>query len=119
MGSQSSKVADTHSTFDEKTRYSLQARSDAASTAALLSRLNISPSERARRSEQLVSSNSHPPADVSLDAFSRWQNDFARDDKAQLASTLLSKQHIPSALVDRQALKADKQVFSHTLTVQP
>ncbi|KAG0143619.1 hypothetical protein CROQUDRAFT_660951 [Cronartium quercuum f. sp. fusiforme G11] len=122
MGSQSSKPQTSSQTYDEKlNRYSSpQARSDAASTAALRSRLNLSVSAR-QSSLAIVPSNSnkHPAPELSLDAFTRWQNDFARDDKAQLASTLLSKQHLASALLSRQVITADKQVFSETLTVQP
>ncbi|KAH9808253.1 peptidase C1B, bleomycin hydrolase [Melampsora americana] len=116
MGSQSSKVAES---YDEKAAYRScpQARSDAASTAALLSRLTVSAS--ARRSPLKVTSSSHPQSEITLDTFTRWQNTFERDDKAQLASTLLSKQHIASALLNRKAISADKQIFSHTLTVQP
>ncbi|EGG04948.1 uncharacterized protein MELLADRAFT_88407 [Melampsora larici-populina 98AG31] len=108
MVSQSLQVAES---CDEK---AARAKSDAASSAPLLT-----VSALARRSPLMVNTSSHPQSEVTLDAFTRWQDSFERDDKAQLASTLLSKQHIPSALLSRKAISADKQIFSHTLTVQP
>ncbi|KAH9809251.1 peptidase C1-like family-domain-containing protein [Melampsora americana] len=116
MGSQSSIVAES---YDKKAVYRScpQARSDAALPAALLSRLTVSAS--ARRSPLKVTSSSHPQSEITLDTFTGWQNTFEQDDKAQLASTLLSKQHIASALLNRKAISANKQIFSHTLTVQP
>ncbi|OAV90975.1 hypothetical protein PTTG_07759 [Puccinia triticina 1-1 BBBD Race 1] len=114
MGSQASKVSNTappahpSASPDEKS----QARADAASTAALLSRLHVS--------RRTLSHDGRPPAsEISLDSFARWQNAFERNDKARFASTVLSKQSLAAALLSRRALAADKQVFSHTLSVQP
>lgn len=123
MGSQASKVSKStpqtthYSSTDEKT----QAKADAASTAALLSRLHL-PQQHQFNREPLGSSSfdSQPPSsEISLDLFAKWQNSFERNDRAQFASTVLSKQHLSLALLSRQALAADKQIFSHTLTVQP
>ncbi|EFP88672.1 bleomycin hydrolase [Puccinia graminis f. sp. tritici CRL 75-36-700-3] len=132
MGSQASKVTSKtspamvtnngkpYSSTEEKS----QARADAASTAALLSRLHLSQSTLDRRQlTKMIEPSSHeghPPAsEISLDTFARWQNAFERNDKAHFASTVLSKQNLNTALLSRQALAADKQVFSHTLSVQP
>ncbi|KNZ49087.1 bleomycin hydrolase [Puccinia sorghi] len=123
MGSQASKVSKStpqtthYSSTDEKT----QAKADAASTAALLSRLHL-PQQHQFNRDPLGSSSfdSQPPSsEISLDLFAKWQNSFERNDRAQFASTVLSKQHLSLALLSRQALAADKQIFSHTLTVQP
>ena len=125
MGSQASKVSNLptgqhYSSTDEKS----QARADAASTAALLSRLHLSQQQQqpSKRNNQSGNSNpgSHTPtSEISLDQFAYWQNAFERNDKAQFASTVLSKTHLSSALLSRQALAADRHIFSHTLTVQP
>jgi len=123
MGSQASKVSKStpqtthYSSTDEKT----QAKADAASTAALLSRLHLSQQHLSNRDPLGSSSfDSQPPSsEISHDQFAKWQNSFERNDKAQFASTVLSKQHLSLALLSRQALAADKHVFSHTLTVQP
>ncbi|KAH9808252.1 peptidase C1B, bleomycin hydrolase [Melampsora americana] len=113
MGSDLLKVAESS---DEKAAgYPCpQAKPDATSTDSVLSF-----SASARQSPLMAISSSHPQSEVTLDAFTRWQNSFEGDDKAQLASTLLSKQRIASALLNRKAISADKQIFSHTLTVQP
>jgi hypothetical protein len=131
MGSQASKVnskasptmiahnGKPYSPTEEKS----QARADAASTAALLSRLHLSQSTVDRRQLKNIEPSSHeghpPSSEISLDSFARWQNAFERNDKAHFASTVLSKQNLNTALLSRQALAADKQVFSHTLSVQP
>lgn len=60
-----------------------------------------------------------PSPEISLDRSAHWKNAFQRNDKAQFASTVLSKQNLAAALLSRETLAADKQIFSHTLTVQP
>ncbi|CAH7688265.1 bleomycin hydrolase [Phakopsora pachyrhizi] len=117
MGSQSSKPTNQNNSNNNNNNnnnekslvnYSSRARSDAASTAALLSRLNLNNQ-----------TNNISDSIITLDNFTRWRNSFEADDKAQLASVLLTKLPLGSALIKRSALAIDRQVFSHTLTVQP
>ncbi|MBW0521761.1 hypothetical protein O181_061476 [Austropuccinia psidii MF-1] len=119
MGTQNSKLQSNNSkssstnSYDEKT----QAVADAASTAALLSRLNLSSNRSLIH--QFDPNSQTPSPELSLPHFAHWQNNFDHNSKAQFASTVLTKQNLATALISRKAVTADKQVFSHTLTVQP
>lgn len=115
MGSQSSKL-NQNSSINEK------ASLDPTTTASsLLSKLQLSQNQSNPRSiaQTLLLSNEPASPEISLDKFARWQNSFQQNQHAQFASTVLSKQSISTALLSRDALTADKQVFSNTLTVQP
>jgi hypothetical protein len=105
-----------------------QAKADAAQTAALLSRLHVSSRKQLPLSQGDNEDGSmgisegcgyEPSPEISLDRSAHWKNAFQRNDKAQFASTVLSKQNLAAALLSRETLAADKQIFSHTLTVQP
>ncbi|EGG04950.1 uncharacterized protein MELLADRAFT_123253 [Melampsora larici-populina 98AG31] len=75
--------------------------------------------ERQESSRKNKESRAKTEKTISQDNFTDWRSNFEKDDKAQLASTLLSQQHIPSALLNRKAIRADKRVFSHALTEPP